>query len=120
MQITIIGSGYVGLVTGTCLAELGNDVVCLDLAEDKIRSLNSGVVPIYEPGPFLAFCLGGDATGWGHQWAVCRANERLVATPRRELAQRRPLHCGAKRERKRQHRDDDGRLQWLVVFAMPV
>ncbi|NBY04921.1 MAG: UDP-glucose 6-dehydrogenase, partial [Betaproteobacteria bacterium] len=49
MQITIIGSGYVGLVTGTCLAELGNDVVCLDLAEDKIRSLNSGVVPIYEP-----------------------------------------------------------------------
>ena len=50
MQITIIGSGYVGLVTGTCLAELGNDVVCLDLAADKIRSLNSGVVPIYEPG----------------------------------------------------------------------
>ena len=50
MQITIIGAGYVGLVTGTCLAELGNDVVCLDLAADKIRSLNSGVVPIYEPG----------------------------------------------------------------------
>ena len=50
MQITIIGSGYVGLVTGTCLAELGNDVVCLDMAADKIRSLNSGVVPIYEPG----------------------------------------------------------------------
>ena len=50
MQITIIGSGYVGLVTGTCLAELGNDVVCLDLAADKIRSLNNGVVPIYEPG----------------------------------------------------------------------
>lgn len=50
MKITIIGSGYVGLVTGTCLAELGNDVLCLDLDVAKISMLNAGEVPIYEPG----------------------------------------------------------------------
>ncbi len=50
MKITIIGTGYVGLVTGTCLAELGNDVLCLDLDVAKIAMLNSGEVPIYEPG----------------------------------------------------------------------
>jgi len=50
MKVTVIGTGYVGLVTGTCLSELGNDVVCLDKAEEKIRSLQNGIVPIYEPG----------------------------------------------------------------------
>ena len=50
MKVTVIGTGYVGLVTGTCLAELGNDVICLDKAEEKIRSLQNGIVPIYEPG----------------------------------------------------------------------
>ena len=50
MQITIFGSGYVGLVTGACLAEVGNHVVCVDIDEDKIRRLNEGDVPIYEPG----------------------------------------------------------------------
>lgn len=50
MKITVIGSGYVGLVTGACLAEMGNDVVCLDLDERKIDMLNSGKLPIYEPG----------------------------------------------------------------------
>jgi len=50
MNITIIGSGYVGLVTGTCLAETGNNVVCVDINEEKIQSLRSGVLPIYEPG----------------------------------------------------------------------
>lgn len=50
MKVTIIGSGYVGLVTGACLAEQGNSVFCLDLDPKKIAILNSGGVPIYEPG----------------------------------------------------------------------
>lgn len=50
MKITVIGSGYVGLVTGACLAELGNHVFCLDLDQNKIDLLNSGGLPIYEPG----------------------------------------------------------------------
>ncbi|HTI18888.1 MAG TPA: UDP-glucose/GDP-mannose dehydrogenase family protein [Trinickia sp.] len=50
MKVTIVGTGYVGLVTGACLAELGNDVFCLDVDQTKIDQLNRGVVPIYEPG----------------------------------------------------------------------
>ncbi len=49
MKITIIGTGYVGLVTGTCLAETGNDVVCVDINEEKVNKMKQGVVPIYEP-----------------------------------------------------------------------
>ncbi|MCB1856798.1 MAG: UDP-glucose/GDP-mannose dehydrogenase family protein [Gammaproteobacteria bacterium] len=50
MKVTIFGSGYVGLVSGACLADVGNDVVCVDIDEDKIRRLNGGEVPIFEPG----------------------------------------------------------------------
>lgn len=50
MKITVIGTGYVGLVTGTCLAELGNSVFCLDVDPAKIDTLNRGGIPIYEPG----------------------------------------------------------------------
>lgn len=50
MRVTIFGSGYVGLVTGACLAETGNDVLCVDIDPDKIRRLEQGDIPIYEPG----------------------------------------------------------------------
>lgn len=50
MKITVVGSGYVGLVSGTCLAEVGNDVLCLDVDPEKIRILEEGGIPIYEPG----------------------------------------------------------------------
>jgi len=50
MKITIIGTGYVGLVTGACLAQVGNNVLCLDLDEEKIAMLNDGGIPIHEPG----------------------------------------------------------------------
>ncbi|MEP7043770.1 MAG: UDP-glucose/GDP-mannose dehydrogenase family protein [Dokdonella sp.] len=50
MRVTIFGTGYVGLVTGTCLAEVGNDVICVDVDADKIARLERGEIPIYEPG----------------------------------------------------------------------
>ena len=49
MNIAVIGTGYVGLVTGTCLAETGNSVICVDIDEDKVEKLKNGVIPIYEP-----------------------------------------------------------------------
>ncbi len=50
MRVCIFGTGYVGLVTGTCLAEVGHDVVCVDIDAAKVDGLNNGIIPIYEPG----------------------------------------------------------------------
>src|SRR5258708_39318590 len=50
MKIAIIGSGYVGLVTGACFAQVGHEVICVDNDERKVKALNNGKIPIYEPG----------------------------------------------------------------------
>ena len=56
MKITIIGAGYVGLVTGACFADRGHEVVCIDIDDSKVAQINDGVVPFHEPG--LAEVIG--------------------------------------------------------------
>ncbi|MDR7089542.1 UDP-glucose dehydrogenase family protein [Cellvibrio fibrivorans] len=50
MKVTVFGTGYVGLVTGACLADVGHDVLCVDIDQKKVDNLNAGIIPIYEPG----------------------------------------------------------------------
>ena len=55
MKIAVVGTGYVGLVTGTCLAETGNQVICVDINQNKVKMMQEGKLPIYEPGLELLF-----------------------------------------------------------------
>jgi len=50
MKVTVVGTGYVGLVTGTCFAETGNKVTCVDIDQSKVEKLSGGQITIYEPG----------------------------------------------------------------------
>ena len=67
MRVAMIGTGYVGLVTGACLADAGNHVVCVDINEEKVRMMKDGKVPIYEPHLDVLFerfaTLGRDDVG---------------------------------------------------------
>ena len=68
MKITIFGSGYVGLVTGACLADVGHEILCVDLDQAKVDGLKKGIVPIYEPGlnKKIEFNLGSPHCFVGH------------------------------------------------------
>lgn len=55
MNLAVVGTGYVGLVSGTCLAETGNNVICVDIDENKIETMRNGHIPIYEPGLEVLF-----------------------------------------------------------------
>ncbi len=55
MKIAVVGTGYVGLVTGTCFAETGNHVTCIDIDQKKVEKLKNKIMPIYEPGLDLLF-----------------------------------------------------------------
>ncbi|HAD13699.1 MAG TPA: UDP-glucose 6-dehydrogenase, partial [Saprospirales bacterium] len=55
MNIAVVGTGYVGLVTGTCFAETGNNVICVDINQEKIKNLRAGKIPIFEPGLDVLF-----------------------------------------------------------------
>lgn len=108
MRITIVGTGYVGLVTGTCFAETGNDVVCLDIDEAKVEKMKNGELPIYEPGLkdlFLRNAREGrltftteyeKAVAHGHVFFLClptppdedgSADVKYVVSAVREIAQ---------------------------------
>ena len=80
MKIAVVGTGYVGLVTGTCLAETGNDVTCVDCDRKKIDVLNRGHIPIYEPGlaELVARNVAGGRLRFTTDLAAAAKKARLV------------------------------------------
>jgi UDPglucose 6-dehydrogenase len=80
MKIVVVGTGYVGLVTGTCLAETGNNVVCVDCDRKKIDVLNRGHIPIYEPGlaELVARNVSGERLHFTTDLAAAAANAKII------------------------------------------
>ena len=84
MRIAVVGAGYVGLVSGACLAKMGNDVICVDVDEAKINALNNGVIPIYESGlsEIVAECRANGALKFSVDiQRSLGARQRAVGTP---------------------------------------
>ena len=77
MRIAVIGTGYVGLVTGTCLAESGNEVIGIDKDADKIAVLESGRLPLYEPDCWNWSSATGGKNAFGSQRIWCKGSVRL-------------------------------------------
>ena len=78
MEIAIVGSGYVGLVTGVCLAEIGHDVTCVDVEKEKIRKLKLAQIPIYEPGLDKLVKKNIKNNGYGRSLSVYHKYSLLV------------------------------------------
>ena len=102
MKICVIGTGYVGLVAGTCLAEMGNDVICVDNDKEKVEKLKKGIIPIYEPG--LEELIKS-----------CRAEGRLEFSTDLDTSVKKSLICfiavGTPQ-------DEDGSADLTAVFAV--
>ena len=81
MRVTIFGSGYVGLVTGACLADAGNHVVCVDVDAGKIERLNRGEVPIHEPGLEALIRRNAEAGRWRRTWRKRSPEVGTIGTP---------------------------------------
>jgi UDPglucose 6-dehydrogenase len=80
MKVTVVGTGYVGLVTGACLADVGNDVLCVDIDEGKVKRLRAGEIPIHEPGLDLIVARGTRAgrLAFSSSYAEAAAHADLI------------------------------------------
>lgn len=80
MNITVIGTGYVGLVTGACFAELGNQVTCIDINEQKIANLKQGLLPIYEPGlePMVVSNMNAGRLHFTTSWSTLAYDPQVI------------------------------------------